>query len=1025
MKTIKNVVSLLLFLITPTLMAGESIVPLQKGLRVASDDLVFKGKVLTTREADALSKQGLDLSTLAPKANDIWGDSEVSNINDQEAVAINEGDILSYEGSLLSNSGLFRFNAIPTNGNKIYTIHLDKTLHTMLLRKNLLRALGYKIPAMKYLKKVTIQFNSKIEMDTFLKREIPEATLGAPERWAQVNLIKADQLTLNLKDVAITEPSENDFYNVSMGIPTQTINSRSLRSLLIPYSLVDLYESVNKFSWVVGKVDNRAVVLGHFTANEFSTALEDAIWMVKRVNKLTRDDIKKMVANAYFPKDIEALLVEKIISRRNSLNKVFDTKAVEISFNSKITVGTVVEGKAALKEYPEYASRFAHEDAESPLDKLMYFINSKVQSNIIDNAIAQFNKNLVFFDLKDARSEYYKKQFKEGLEHFIKTGELIPIGVGVWFSPDISASLLFSRDIILGNYLGTDNLVQLADTFGASADIGLFMGIEGLGYNLSSSVKVSTALVRSYTHLKPVKNLRESLKEPYRNIFVSMIKNSLKDKFFSLAELEEAGKAENVDDEKSKAIKEEQRKKVEAVLAEIDKKLGVGETLIMTDRLMPSAAVRLNFSEGLVGAGVGLSGGVTILKRIHFYKKSAKVLQIYNDSGFVRNIDLSFQVSSYITLLKLNAKFDKGNYGVNSYMINLSADTKENPDLFKNALAVYNVLKNKNFELLDKSTEPVQVDVKFQDKSFGASFLFWRAKHLTTKTYFDITAKNGVRGSYFSLNKDYMIGINPESFSKKMANYYLSQEFEDVEINEEANRNPGESFFGRSSTQSLRFEASYNDKKEFDQKFLSLSDVKQGWSMSEKKIKKFMNSVNLKFGNNLYDASQIDFKKIRLYRIGYHMNLYNRGIDRLNSIAITEIEAIEKVYKKERKCSINSHDKNNARCGDLRNIIHRIKKCPKSKDQEKLANCTAELFEQLMDDLDFDDFRKLLGEENIYVYGSIDGFREKSEILNNTIYSNTIGKISSKQWNGPLASVRDLLGLSDGEFAGKWLRDTI
>jgi len=258
--------------------AGESVVPLQKNLRIGSDDLIYQNRILTSREADLLGST-IDLSKLQPKSNDIW-DNDVTIVDDQNSIAINDNDILNYEGAILSNTGLFRFNAIPTNGNKMYTLHLDKSLHTILMRKNLLRSLGYKIPAMKYLKKITIQFNNKITMDNFLKREIPEATLGTSERWTVENKVIVDQLSLTLKDVAITEPNEFDFYNVSMGVPTQTINSRSLRSLLIPYSLVDLYESVNKFSWVDGKQDNKTVILPHFTGNDFSTTIDDVKWML-------------------------------------------------------------------------------------------------------------------------------------------------------------------------------------------------------------------------------------------------------------------------------------------------------------------------------------------------------------------------------------------------------------------------------------------------------------------------------------------------------------------------------------------------------------------------------------------------------------------------------------------------------------------------------------------------------------------------------------------------------------------------
>ena len=55
----------------------------------------------------------------------------------------------------------------------------------------------------------------------------------------------------------------------------------------------------------------------------------------------------------------------------------------------------------------------------------------------------------------------------------------------------------------------------------------------------------------------------------------------------------------------------------------------------------------------------------------------------------------------------------------------------------------------------------------------------------------------------------------------------------------------------------------------------------------------------------------------------------------------------------------------------------------------------------------------------------MDGFRQHSEILNDTIFSNTVGKIGSKEWNGPLDVVRGLLGLSGGEFSGNWLRESL
>jgi len=1008
----KLISTILLFLVSFFAQAGESFIPLQKGVRIASDDLIMGNTVLSSREAQDMSNMGqVDLSLLQPKENEIWA-SLKNNLNDQIAIELQENEVLTFEGSLVSNSGLYRFNAIPVNGSKIYTVHLDKTLHSLLLRKNVLRLLGYKIPAIKYLKKVLIQFNSIEDREQFLKKDIPENTLGSSERWVK----SVNELTVEVQDLAVTEPSENDFYNVAMGVPTQTINSRTLRSLLIPYSMLDLYESVNQFSWVNGKIDNRAVVLSHFTGNEFSTTLEDAQWMIRRFNLLTREELKQAVDQAFFPKEIGAVLVEKIISRRNSLNKLFSEKSKDLDYNHKITIGeTLKNGKVLQKDYAGYASRFSYGDAESPFEQLRYFLYSKIQSNAIDNLIKEFNSYLVGYDLGKTRSKFFQKQFEDGLQHFIQTGEIRPIGIETWSSPLVNGSLIFSRDIVLGNYLGTDNLVQLADTFGASVDLGVHLGVEGLGNNLSGSVRASTAMVRTFSHLKPVKNLKQSLKEPYKNMFVNLLKNSLKDRYFSLSELKNSTES---NDEKAK--------KVQSLLKEIDQYLDTGESLIMTDRLMPSASVKLNFTAGLIGVGTGVSAGVTTIKRIHVFKKSPKILQIYDDSGFVKDINLSYEISEYISILRLAGSLSSGNYKIKSYMVNLSSDLEENPNLYLNSLAIYNVLKNKNFELLNNQVVPVNLEAKFKDRGFHFSLLFWKMKALRGKTYYDLSAKDGINGSYFSLNKDFMSGINAESFSKQVANYYLQEPSKGkVSLSEEDGLNPGDSFFGRSYTQSIRFEASLNADKKFENKFLSLSDSKQGWGLSPKKLMKMMAKVNKKFQTSLFNIAQIDFSKLRLFKVGYHVNLYDRGIQRLNSISKEEINVIEARYKDEIGCPINDENINSAACGDLSTLKWDIKKCQKSKTEEDRASCNVELIDDLLSLLKFSDFKKIVGENNLYVYGTMDGFRQNSEVLNDTIYSNTIGKIGSKQWNGPLDVVRDLLGLSGGEFSGSWLRDSI
>ena len=1006
MKTLKFLF-LLSFYYSTNLFSAESYIPLAREARLPSNDLVFNGKVITSKEA--IDLKGVDLSNLNPTINEIY-DGENHLTDDDQQISLENNQLVSFQGTLMSNSGLLRFNAIDEGSGNVVTVHLDKTLHSMLLRKNLLRRLGYNIPTMKHLAAIKVRFDSQNEKNEFLNKVIPENTLGAKERW----LVSENDLEVTLQDVVVTVPSEADFYNVAMGVPAGTINSRTIRALAVIYNLIDLHESINQFSFVAAKIDNKAIVLSHFTGNEFNSSIDDIVWMQKKIAQLSREDIAQIVELSKFPNGIKELLIEKIIARRNSLNELLGIKSTALAVNKKITIEpSIKEGKVLEVDFKGYASRFSYGDVMTPLDQIQYYLYSKIQSNIIDNGISYINKYIEAYDLSAKRNEYFQNQFETGLKHFIETGELLPIKVGTWTSPVANLRFILSRDIVIGSFLGTDNLVQLADTFGAGINLGLMVGIEGLPNGAGASVSGTASLVRTYTHLKPVKTLKASLKEPYKNMFVPLLKKSLKDDYLTLAELKNA---EGKDEERAKKIQE--------VMKEIEMNLGVGESLILTDRIMPTLSFDLNYSQGIIGAGVGVSGSVAVIKRIHFYKKAPQILQIFDDKGKVKTIDLSLSLNAVgVPFLKVSQTFDRGAYHVKSYMVNLDSSLEENPNLYSNAMAVYEVLKNKNFELLNAATKPISLNATTKVKTSGLSFLLWKLEKTKGQHFYDVEAKDGVKGKYYTYQKDFLSGTNVESMTKKLVNYYISEKITpEVSITDEEDAIPGETFYGKSKTETFRYETSIDENGKHEKKFLSMSDIRQGWTFNEKSLAKYIDKVNKKFNLNLFNKDLIDFKKLKLYKIGFHLNLYEAGIARLASISKKEIEKLQSQYKAEARCATDDANYNSRICGDLGMLISKVNQCAKEKlDETKRAICQTDLFEKMMDDLKFDDFKKLIGENNFYLYGTVDGFRKGSEVLNDTIYSNSYGKIGSQYWNGPMEVVRSMVGITKGEFTGAWL----
>lgn len=287
--------SILYFQSSPAYTQQIATIPLSDR-RMPSDDLISDDKIMTAGEAHTLKANGFDLSQLNPAPSALWED-QAQSLDLDESLPINNGDFGTYKAPLLSASGLFRFN-VEAGGNTAI-IHLDKKLHTILLRKNILRMMGYKISQLKWLSEYTVQFLNIEQMNDFLESQVPRATLGAASRWLKS---KDDtSLTVTLKDVAVSIPRSSDHYNLSLGVPPETLSNRTLRALIVPYALLDLHESVNGFEWNVGRIENDSIVLPHFAGGYFATTINDAKWAMRRLSKLSREDITEAVEKAFFP----------------------------------------------------------------------------------------------------------------------------------------------------------------------------------------------------------------------------------------------------------------------------------------------------------------------------------------------------------------------------------------------------------------------------------------------------------------------------------------------------------------------------------------------------------------------------------------------------------------------------------------------------------------------------------------------------------------------------------------------------
>ncbi|MES2854886.1 MAG: hypothetical protein V4692_03430, partial [Bdellovibrionota bacterium] len=501
--------------------------------RQSAEGLIYKGGPITSDSANNLRDLGFDLSILDPKNSDIA--SIPSKKQQMAPIDVRpEGEVFEYRNESKGRVGYYRVTVSKTDQNgvsRLYKIVVSKKGHNYLMRKALLRKLGYQTPDVKYLKSFKIKFDGAFSRNSFVEA-LNWATVDSTERWV-LDGIKTEGDTVTMQDAVIMDADEQKYALPDGEMDASRIeNRRILHSLVVPFNLVDNPESVNVFSWDACRITNGNVYLpfeSPSVVSEYRTSFEDARWAVRRIAKLSRQELAEIVAEANLPKAVAVLMTEKVVSRRNTLMDCFKVEGEKYEFNAQISMKPdLVNGKLLTKDFAGYGPRFAFDDPTAPLTgpEMKAFFKSRVFSTAIDNAVKKFDKvSGLSTNLNKELTELQVKKAQERFEHFLKTGEIKKTPFNMFVIPTFAAKLILSRDVVTGSYLGTDHMVQQADTFGYALDAGLFMGTEGLPSPkmiVGGVAKLGT--VRTYTHIKPITSIQAALKEPFKNVMVPLLK---------------------------------------------------------------------------------------------------------------------------------------------------------------------------------------------------------------------------------------------------------------------------------------------------------------------------------------------------------------------------------------------------------------------------------------------------------------------------------------------------------------------
>ncbi len=737
---------------------AESVsLPLKTVKKPASDLLSNSGVALDVGEAAAMAQKGADLSLLNPLDNKMWQNQSypaVEHLPGSFPQATAGVKFLSEEAAL----PFTYMSRVQSNENPalFYRLSLSRFTHTALMRAALLRKLGYYIPSPKYYKNLRLNFDSEASKDAFLQNA-QEAMISDFDSRGWVVENDKEKHSLVFSD-AVLEPALAEYFDIHWGYapnpnnPAQlpTVNRfsryRAYRALILPFALVDVPESINRFSPKMGSVLSGHVVLNHPSAESFGLCTyEDARWLARRLAELKNSDFEEIVKAGAFPAELESLVLAKVLYRASNTFELLNVKKTSSlnlpNLNMSSPSGLVKNGKVTQEFVPGYPQRFAHGDRQSPFQDgdLERYLSIRGWSVAISTALAHINDKLDILKVSDVYKDR-QGQVMDRINKHIREKPLEPLyqNVEAWGGPVGGFNLSANRQVTTGTYFGSSAAIQLVDNLSVGARLGYFMTLDGVS-NYIPVAGANVMVLRDYTHVRPLLSIQEGTKVPWKDLVIPAFMNKLAAVLGEKAKPAEDGKPA--------------RQPLDAFLADLRE----GEVFTITDSVAVQGYAQASAGlDNLIGitplnflnsVSLGVDGSRVILKQTQFMRTRDGV-QVYVRTQNSGIMGASLDFNYFINVMRVRGQMSKADVSSDVFVIDYNPEYADLIDLDKPDTrfakdfistrdnlrpALKALFKSNDSELLYSRFKHKKFDVEhdLKTKELRSKFLMWRSAYFS------------------------------------------------------------------------------------------------------------------------------------------------------------------------------------------------------------------------------------------------------------------------------------------------------
>lgn len=905
---------------------------------------ITKGTQIDTGVAAQWKLNKVDISkALIPRNDKFWQDKKYSA---SEASTLNyppEGGTVQYEYSVDHNAHVYtkfvraRVRSV-TDSNQYYRVGFAINAFAVMARAALLRKLGYYIVSPKYYTNLTLKFSSedsKKEFLDFAKEEEGFVYIETRD-WIVKDDTENHTLTLSSAILEIEDNDQPDWYwgqapmkGIRDDVLAQFAKSRGFRGALLPFALVDIPESFNRFSPSSCDVRSGVVNMYHPFADSFdNSTFDDLRWATRRLMTLTESDIDDIVTESKVPDCMRRIFRAKLVERIYTMSECMDVKSdfklarvklksiSENSCNGQSLPNVVKEGKVTLEKLPGYPMRFAHGDRPSPYNDgdLARFLSIEGLSSGILSALTKLNEKLQILTVEDAAADR-KKELMDRLINHIRTKPNEPLYQQVegWGGPLASFNVAAGRHVATGTYFQSSAPVQLVDNVNVTGSIGAFRTYDGFQF-WRPMFTANVAYSRDYTHVRPVTSMKDAMKVSLKDLLVPTKMHSI-----------------------AKILSKEQK---EGELNPVDEFIGAllpGEVFIITESIAAGVTAGVTAPIDIL---MGLSP-FNFVNSISFStdltrQNLAQILVSRTEDGIefhVKNLapDFdstpekraaklkwgmttlggTFDVNFYLNLVKVRAQKIWQNLHTDHFLIpftseEFSKDKEKAKQLRKDLkIALKSVFEDGNYEYLYKAFpfQRYQSDHSLTTKTLSVKLGLFRQAgfsecHEASILYppsekFPDLKPEDYEVRLYACKEGRLVGRDLLGFGLDLVAAYLKNEKSDVDISRMPIGNPANMPYGKAYWKVVDTEA---ELKRPDGKLSMMSMITYtwgGWNLKKAALINLIEDIEKKFDfKDLYpyrllvteQLATVD--EVQFYRINQGLSLTQTGVEKIRDLML-------------------------------------------------------------------------------------------------------------------------------------------